>query len=140
MFASKTWARIALALNVFGTVLLFYSFQATSSDMRIVTTRKGETALCVNNATVISSGPSEQKGTTRFSIGKATCPQWEDTKPAAVVNVEHPRLVTLGFSLTFVGFVIQFFSVPSLKTEKELRAEIRRVKLDAKSRAVSTQN
>ena len=37
MFSNRKWQQFALLLNLAGTALLFYSFQATSSDFKLVT-------------------------------------------------------------------------------------------------------
>jgi hypothetical protein len=98
VFSSKTWARIGLALNVLGAICLFYAFQATSSEFRLITKSDGEAAIC---------------------------PSWMDGKPAAVVNIEHPALITFGFIATFFGFVIQFFTIPSDPAADEIARELR---------------
>jgi hypothetical protein len=111
-----------LALNLAGSVLLFLSFQATSSNVKIVTTKDGRTALCVDGRGLIESGA---RG---FGVGMSKCPDWENAKPAAVVNIEYPFMVTLGFSLTLAGFLIQYLSVPDPRTIDALRAEITTLK------------
>lgn len=65
------------------------------------------------------------------------CPDWAEARPAAVVNIERPWLATLGFILSFLGFAIQFASVPSPKTERELRSEIKRLRAEAKKNHIS---
>jgi hypothetical protein len=134
VLANKTLVRVALAMNALGAILLFYSFQATSSNIRLVTVQDQsvlggieKSALCVygmSMMTVVKGG--------MWSIGGGPCPDWEHSKAAAVVNIENPAFVTLGFILTFLGFSIQFFSFPSAKTERDLRAEIKRLRLETK--------
>jgi hypothetical protein len=120
------WARIALLLNLVGTALLFLSFQATSSDFRLVTAKSKEFpddtqyALCVNKTALMQTS---QNGA--FTIGSSACPNWEHARPAAVVNVEHPFFVVLGFSFTILGFFIQLFTVPRRKTLAEVNEEMR---------------
>ena len=129
VLVNKTWARAALAMNALGALLFFYSFQATSSRFRLLSTPDHRYALCVDKTALIKSLPDGG-----MSLGPSQeCPDWEHSKPAAVVNIEKPFLVTVGFVLTFLGFAIQFFSFPSSKTEKELRAEIRRLGIESKS-------
>ena len=111
MFASRVWARIALICNLAGTMLLFLSFQATSSNFKLITTSDGRSALCVNNYALLEVGPKNT-----FVIGQANCPEWEHARPAAVVNIERPIFVTIGFALTSLGFFLQFLSIPSPKT------------------------
>lgn len=53
MFASRGWMRFALLLNLLGTVLLFLSFQATSSNLKIVRTADGRTALCIDQQALL---------------------------------------------------------------------------------------
>lgn len=113
------WARIALLLNLAGTTLLFLSFQATSSDFRLVSTSDGRYALCVDRTALIIKEP---KG---FGIGYTVCPDWEHSKPAAVVNVEHPSFVTLGFIASILGFLLQLMTIPRRKTLAEVNEELR---------------
>jgi hypothetical protein len=124
-------------MNVAGTFLLFYSFQATSSDFRLVTAKSysvvaGEIkqyALCVNNYTLLET--DSRHG---IMVGSANCPDWQHARPAAVVNIEHPSFLTIGFSLLFFGFIIQFFAVPEPKTIAELRYQIKMLKIREKAR------
>lgn len=123
MLSNKTWVRIALAANLVGTVVLFYSFQATSSRFSIVTQDNGpRVALCVNELSLLNV--QEDKG---IMLG-GKCPTWANNRPAAVVNIERPWLVTVGFILSFLGFAIQFASTPSPQTERQLRLEIKRLR------------
>ena len=109
MFGSRKWTKVALVMNVAGTFLLFYSFQATSSDFRLVTAKSysvvaGEIkqyALCVNNYTLLET--DSRHG---IMVGSANCPDWQHARPAAVVNIEHPSFLTIGFSLLFFGFIM----------------------------------
>jgi len=124
VFASRGWARFALFCNLLGTICLFLSFQATSSSLRLVTTSNGSTALCVDGNLLISSVP----GLSGFGVG-GPCPEWERARPAAVVTIEHPILITLGFVLTSFGFLLQFLSIPSPKTIAQIRADLKAAKL-----------
>jgi hypothetical protein len=60
-----------------------------------------------------------ENGKTRFGMGY--CPNWERARPAAVVNVERPFLVTLGFLLLAFGFLVQYLAVPNSDTISTLR-------------------
>ena len=120
MFANRAWMRVALFLNLLGTVMLFLSFQATSSNLKLVTTKDGRTALCVENHALAVSLPNGG-----IALGMAVCPDWENARPAAVVNVEHPAFVSWGFAFTTLGFLIQFLSFPSPKTTAQLRKELK---------------
>jgi hypothetical protein len=124
-------------MNVAGTFLLFYSFQATSSDFRLVTAKTNSAvagefrqyALCVNNYTLLETDSRHS-----VMIGSNGCPDWQHARPAAVVNIEHPSFLTLGFALLFFGFIIQFFAVPEPKTIAELRYQIKILKIKEKAR------
>lgn len=111
MFASRKWTRIALALNVAGGLLLFYSFQATSSSFRLVRrpisaagVLRGsyEYDICVENYTFLATEPEAGA----VELGHAGCPTPEDDRPAAVVNTEHPNFITIGFLTILLGFII----------------------------------
>jgi hypothetical protein len=112
--------RVSLLLNLVGTVLLFLSFQATSSNFRLITTADGNSALCVNQRALLVSYANGNWG-----MGIYTCPEWEHARPAAVVNIENPSFVTLGFICTTLGFLLQFLSVPSPQTTSQMRQEIK---------------
>jgi hypothetical protein len=128
VFSNRKWQQFALFLNLVGTALLFYSFQATSSDFRLVTATDhsavaGESkqyALCVNNYTLIQTDSR-----TGVLLGHASCPDWAHARPAAVVNIEHPAFEGLGFVLLLLGFLIQYLSVPQPKTIAQIRAELK---------------
>lgn len=127
MFSNRRWAQFALFLNLVGTFALFYSFQATSSKFRLMTVSyenaggKGErSALCVYGHNMMTA-TSEGGG----SIGFGPCPDWEHSKAAAVVNIEHPFLVTFGFLATLFGFAIQFLAIPNPKTIAQIRKELK---------------
>jgi hypothetical protein len=149
VFSSRKWQQFALFLNLLGTALLFYSFQATSSDFKLVTAKpeasvldkdpyaiqatgvgNGTTnyALCVNNYTLIMSDAKSG-----VSVGHHGCPDWEHARPAAVVSIEHPRFEGLGFLLLMAGFFIQYLSVPQPRTIAELRKELKVLKAQEKA-------
>src|SRR5207302_10950785 len=115
---SRGWQRFALALNVIGAGILFFSFQATSSDFRLVTARTKSVlsaeplvqyALCVNKNTILQT---DSKGNMAFG-GTRGCSVWEHYKPAAVVYFEHPSFVTVGFILLMAGFLYQLLALLS---------------------------
>jgi hypothetical protein len=130
---NPVWARIALLLNLAGTILLALSFQATSSDFRLVTASgydlQGRSALgvkayalCVNNYTLVMTDSSPKGG---VSLGMRGCPSWESSRPAAVVNTEHPNFIFLGLALSSLGFLMQFLTIPRRKTLSEVNEELR---------------
>jgi len=112
LFASRVWQRIALFSNLLGAVLLFLSFQATSSNIRMLTTSDGRTAMCVQNRGTLITFPDG-----KIVIGESKCPDWEHSRPAAVVSIEHPLFVTIGFVLTALGFLLQFLAIPRDRPE-----------------------
>ena len=112
--------RLALILNLAGTVTLFLSFQATSSNFRLITTKDGKSALCVDQRAMVVALPGGA-----WTIGSQQCPDWENARPAAVVNIEKPGFVTLGFILTTLGFLFQFLSFPSPKSSAQMRKELK---------------
>ena len=130
MFSNRKWQQFALILNLAGTALLFYSFQATSSNFRIVTVKSQsvlggaeKSALCVYGASMITmsaNGP--------WSIGGGACPDWEHARAAAVVNIEHPMFEGLGFIALLAGFLLQYLSVPQPRTIAQIRAELKALK------------
>jgi hypothetical protein len=121
--------RCALVLNLLGTAMLFFSFQATSSNIRVIRSPNNRTALCIDQVALFAA---EGRG---WAIGVG-CPTWPNARAVAVVNIEHPRLVTLGFIILSLGFLLQFLSIPSPKTiaqmRKELKASVKKEKLRSK--------
>jgi hypothetical protein len=113
--------------------MLFYSFQATSSDFHLVTAKTHSVligdithyALCVNNYTLL-----ETDSKNGIMIGTPGCPSWADSRPAAVVNIEHPAFEGLGFILLLLGFLIQYLAVPQPKTVAALRMELKKLKAE----------
>ncbi len=135
MYGNRKWTRIALAMNLTGTLLLFLSFQATSSSFRLVKRNNSlffktekEYSICVEDYTLLSTNAQGS-----VAIGHRGCPSSEDDRRAAVVNTEHPVFITIGFSLILIGFVIQFFAVPEPKTIAELRYQIKMLKIREKA-------
>ncbi len=62
-----------------------------------------------------------------WELGGA-CPEWPNARPTAVVNVEKPYLVTIGFTLTSLGFLLQVLALPSAKTIAQMRADLKAAK------------
>jgi hypothetical protein len=135
LFSNRKWQQAALILNLLGTVALFYSFQATSSNFRLITKKTDsvlagpmeESALCVYGRTMLVA-----QGNGGWQIGGAKCPDWEHAKAAAVVNIEHPMFEGLGFFLIIAGFALQYFSIPQPKTVAQMREELKRLKAEQK--------
>jgi hypothetical protein len=138
VFASQKWTRIALALNLIGTLVLFFSFQATSSSFRLIRRPIGtglfsneyEYDICVENYTLVMADPTIGG----VGLGHRGCPTAEEDRRAAVVNTEHPNFITLGFLMIFFGFFIQFFAVPEPRSLAQLRQEIKLLKLQQRER------
>lgn len=129
MFVSRAWQSAALILNLIGTFVVFFSFQATSSNIKIVTDPiKHETSLCVDNKAIMTAIPGGGVG-----IGGKICPAWEQARPAAVVNTERPGFVTVGFLLIAAGFFLQILALRPAKKKVPIfipgsKAEKRHVK------------
>lgn len=115
------WSRLSASLNLVGSLLLFFSFQATSTDFLLVTNPDGQSALCVGKAAlfVLTLDRGLKMGT--------GCPEWQSGKPTAVVNTEHPKFAFWGLLMILVGFVSQYLGIerPLIETS---RAEKRREK------------
>jgi hypothetical protein len=131
VYGNRKWTRFALVLNLVGTLLLFLSFQATSSSFRLVKRDSSrffksekEYSICVEDYTLLSTN-----ATGAVAIGHRGCPTSEDDRRAAVVNTEHPLFITFGFALILIGFALQFFAVPEPKTIAELRYQIKMLKI-----------
>ena len=65
-------------------------------------------------------------------MGGSECPDWENSKAAAVVNIEHPMFEGLGFTLLVLGFALQYLAVPQPKTVAALRMELKKIKAQEK--------
>jgi hypothetical protein len=118
VFSNRKWMRIALFLNLLGTVLLYLSFQATSSTVKIVRTTDGRTALCMGEIGVFAN----KGNVVEFGLG---CPDPTNARPIAIVTVEKPALIYIGFALLTLGFLTQLLSVPSPKTLAQMRADVK---------------
>jgi len=68
-------------------------------------------------------------------MGHAGCPNWENARPAAVVNIEHPTFEGIGFALLIIGFSLQYFSVPHPATISQLRKELKIAQQKEKSKS-----
>jgi hypothetical protein len=117
VFSSRVWVRGALLLNLLGAALLYLSFQATSSTVKIISLPDGTSAMCMGD-TALFVGKAD-----RFIIGTG-CPDAKNSKPIALVTVEKPALIYLGFALLTFGFLIQLLAVPSPKSLAQMRAEL----------------
>jgi hypothetical protein len=134
------WARIALLLNLVGTILLALSFQATSSDFRLVTAKdfvvpgnygpSSDThlfsvfALCTKDRTLIAEGTESPRGPSLI-LSAPGCPDSANARSAAVVNTEHPSFLYMGLIFSALGFFIQLLIVPRRKTLAEVNDEMR---------------
>lgn len=116
-------------MNLVGALLLFYSFQATSSSFRLikrpansVVGSSPEYDMCVGDYTLLSTQGDD------VTLGQHGCPTTADDRRAAVVNTEHPLFVTIGFLFLVGGFIVEFFAVPEPRTIAQLRQEIKLLK------------
>ena len=107
------WSAI---LSLVGAVLVFLSFQATSSDFFLTNLKNGNKALCVGqNALVIWA---EKNNGFWMGVAKG-CAEMADTPKVAVVMIESPLLSYLGWLLLVIAFFLQFLSIekpPFLKS------------------------
>ncbi len=102
----KYWmAFLAAILNLAGSGLVFFSFQAASANLLLVAPKDGSLAFCIGDRAVFGLGPG---GSTIIGYG---CPKALDTKPAAVVNTDSPGLAKFGWLLIGLGFLFQLFSL-----------------------------
>jgi hypothetical protein len=127
VFASRGWMRVALLFNLVGTALLFFAFQATSSNINIVQSDDGSTTFCIGHSGFIRHMPDGRLGL----LGECP-PPTRGSRPISVVNIEHPFFVTLGFLFTVMGFTIQILALPSAKTIAQMQAEVRMVRKQIK--------
>ena len=113
-------ARCSAVLNFVGSLLVFLSFQATSTRLVLVTSEDKNdktAAFCIGDTAVFGLSPDGHG----MDMGY-TCPQKENMKPAAVVSTESPRIAKFGWLLLLVGFLGQVFSIePSRLTADDLR-------------------
>jgi hypothetical protein len=141
VFSNRKWQQFALFLNLVGTALLFYSFQATSSDFRLVSAIQHsviagdlhEYALCVNNYTLVVTN-----GQNGVGFGVRGCPDWNNSRSVAVVNIEHPTFEGLGFAILLSGFFLQYLAVPQPRTIAQMRKELKLLKEQEKQNRRST--
>jgi hypothetical protein len=109
VFSNPSWTRIALVANLVGTVLLFWSFQATSSAFRLIRLDLGnstfEYRICADEITISAVN-------TRGAIfmNMRPCPFSLDKRPVAIVTTEHQALVTVGFIFLLAGFFVQMLA------------------------------
>ena len=100
-------AFVSAFLNLLGSFLVFLSFQATSTDLLLVTEKgKKNVAFCIGDRAVFGL-TADGKGT---AMGYG-CPQGTDVKPAAVINTDSPGLAKFGWILIGIGFFLQLFSI-----------------------------
>jgi hypothetical protein len=103
-----------------GALSLLWAFQATSSNVKIIKRENKETAICVDGRGILVTSPDMLAFR---PIGP--CPEWPNARPAAVVNFENPLLVTLGVTLTLLGFLMQILAVPGAKSITLMHHELK---------------
>ena len=109
-----------LCLDLLGTLLLFFSFQITSTDFVITKTDDGKTAFCVGRSALFVADPNGGMG---FGT---RCPNFEAGIPIAAIYTAHPSFVTWGFVCILLGFAAQLLG--ALKPSKILSRPERRRK------------
>jgi hypothetical protein len=103
-------AQLSASLTLFGSFLVFYAFQSTSTGFLVYTHgRYGEAAMCVGDPphSMLAIGPNGE-----FLMGMRgfdrSCSQG---KNFAVVNTNSPHLVRLGWIFVILGFILQVVSI-----------------------------
>jgi hypothetical protein len=116
--------QMSIGLTLFGSFLLFYAFQATSTGFLVYTHGKyGEAAMCVGNPphSMLAIGPNGE-----FLMGMRgfdrSCSQG---KNFAVVNTDSPHLARFGLILLILGSILQLLAMERPVLTK---AERRRLK------------
>jgi hypothetical protein len=115
--SKSKWPRavgaFGLVCNLAGTGCLAWSFQATSSQFRLITaenlTSRGRPnpngkaySVCADMLELTSVDTTQS-----VSAGTGRCALWELGKPAAIVVSDQPHLLELGLGLFAVGFLLQ---------------------------------
>jgi hypothetical protein len=99
-------AQWSAALNFVGALLVFLSFQATSSDFFLTHLGGGEHALCVGKEALVIWGVN------RMQIGIPNgCAGASETPKVAIVALESPTLEKFGWGMLLLGFFLQTFSI-----------------------------
>lgn len=118
------WARIALGLNLLGTILLVFALQIGPSEIRLVTVN-GATAICRDHRALFILSPKET-----VSIGSYCPPTIGEN--AAIVKTDHPRWLAAGLVLIAFSSVVGIFWGEG-REERQSRSERRRqLRLDFK--------
>jgi hypothetical protein len=114
-------AQLSASLSLFGSFLLFYAFQATSTGFVVYTNgRHGEAAMCVgdppHSMLAVGSNGEFYMGMRGFD---RSCSQG---KNFAVINTDSPQLARFGWIFVVLGFVLQVVSTDRpIPTEEERR-------------------
>jgi hypothetical protein len=103
-------AQLSAALNLLGSLLVFASFQATSTKLLLVTGNGKEIAFCIGDRAVFGLSPDG-----RGMMMGYRCPTGDTAKPAAVVNTDAPWMAISGWMILAAGFGLQFFSIEKPK-------------------------
>ena len=112
--AKYRMARWSAVLNLAGTLLVFLSFQAHSSDFFLTNLKDGSKALCVGNNALIVWGA----GLGHVGWGQPNgCIDVADTPKVAIVTVESPAFLTMGWAFLLLGFLLQLVSIEPPKSE-----------------------
>ncbi|MFI5118601.1 MAG: hypothetical protein ACHP8B_18085 [Terriglobales bacterium] len=122
----KVWAYLSAILSLFGSGLLYYSFQASGAPFVLVNNDAGGVALCVGDTAMFVSEHSGEVSVSPVS----GCPKWPHGTPAAVVNTEHPKLGKIGFWFVVVGFFAQLLSIEG-PAKQLTKSQARRLREDS---------
>jgi hypothetical protein len=102
-------AQLSASLVLIGSFLVFYAFQATSTEFLVYTHgTHGESSMCVGDPphSMLALGADGELilGMRDFD---RSCSQG---KNFAVINTDSPHLATIGWILLLLGFVLQIVS------------------------------
>jgi len=79
----------------------------------LVIAKNNRSALCVGRAAMFIMGDDGHS----LSVG-TDCPEWENGRPTAVINTEHPNFAKAGIIAIVLGSIIQLSSLIKSKNKK----------------------
>ena|ERR1700730_18187628 len=99
-------AMLSAILNLIGAALIFWSFQAASTKLLLVTGQGKDVAFCIGDRAMFGLTKDGQG----LAMGYA-CPSGDTMKPTVVANTDKPWMATVGWGMLVLGFVFQLASV-----------------------------